>query len=344
MLGRRSLLVVGAMAMLAVACSDGAGGDSFTATSTTSDARASSTSTSQPAVPPKPAVRPTAATIDATLRTPDGRDRTYHVYAPTSVTSGQSGNRVPLLVALHGGLGSGAQFERSSGFDGLAEANGFIVVYPDGAGVGPAATNKTWNAGACCGGAVRQGVDDVAFIRMLIERLQSTYPIEPARTYAAGHSNGGMLAYRLACELADEIVAVGVQSSALELDGCRPAQPVSLLHIHGAADENVPLAGGKGPKALSGVSYNPPMDGARTIARLDQCPTPRTSTDPSNPDISIETWDPCADGTEVRFLTVAGASHAWMGDRPARAGTTPYRGLDSAAVIWGFLDAHPRVG
>jgi polyhydroxybutyrate depolymerase len=153
-----------------------------------------------------------------------------------------------------------------------------------------------------------------------------------------------MLAYRLAWALSAPIVAVGVQSAARAVDGCRPGRPVSLLHIHGAADENVPLAGGKGPKGLSGVAYHPPMDGARTIAGLDRCPAPRASTDADNSDLAIETWGPCADGVEVRFITVAGAPHAWMGPGPARPGVSPYRKLDSAAVIWEFLGAHPRAG
>ena len=341
LLNRPVLLAVVLVAVAAVACSSGAAPD------------ASSTTTSPPEAPPAPptavqvhpAVTPTSKTTGGTLRTPDGRVRTFHVSVPSTIEPGRSQPRVPLLVALHGGLGSGQQFERTSGFDGLAEANRFIVVYPDGVGVGPHQRNRTWNSGACCGVAQRENVDDVTFVRMLIERLQSQYAIDRARTFAAGHSNGGMEAYRLACELSDQIVAIGVQSSSLELDRCAPAHPVSLVHIHGTADQNVPIAGGVGANAISGVSFRPPMFGATTFAALDGCPgRSRDSVDPDNPDVSIRTWGPGADGTEVRFMTVAGAAHAWMGAGVVtrRPDNPTYPKLDSSAVIWKFLVNHPR--
>lgn len=349
-----SLVVCGAL--VAAGCSDG--GDGRGATSSTTTVTTTTTRPDRGHVPssspeaagtaPLPAVEPEGTTVDATLHTPDGRDRTYRVYVPTGVdvAARTGGDSVPLLVALHGGTGTGTQFEKSSGFDGIAEANRFLVVYPDGVGSGPDGTaNRTWNGGRCCGVAARDGVDDVAFIGLLVEALSGKYPVDPGRVFVAGHSNGGVLAYRLACELADVVVAIGVQSTSLEIDRCDPARPVSVLHIHGTADQNIPIGGGTGPQAISGVSFGVPIDGARTVAAADGCPAePVPSADPSNPDLTIDRWNPCADGTEVRFVTVAGAPHAWMG--PQRPGTRPgaerYTGLDASAEIWAFLTTHER--
>lgn len=283
------------------------------------------------------------ASTEGVLRTPDGRDRTYHLYVPANLPAGA---RVPLLVALHGGTGWGTQFEQNSGFDQLADRYGFIVVYPDGVGIGRnAAALRTWNGGGCCGPAVRQQVDDVGFVRLLVEHLLQQHPIDPARVYAAGHSNGGILAYRLACEASDVFAAIGVQSSSLELDRCRPSHPVSAIHIHGTADRNLPITGGKGPAGISGVAFRRPIDGARALAAADGCRAhPTTQRDPANHDVTITRWKPCRDGTEVRFLAVNGASHAWMGHptSAARLVGAPYEGLDSSEVIWQFLAAHPR--
>jgi polyhydroxybutyrate depolymerase len=163
--------------------------------------------------------------------------------------------------------------------------------------------------------------------------------------FAAGHSNGGILAYRLACEASDVFAAVGVQSSSLEIDACRPSHPVSVIHIHGTADRNVPIDGGKGPNGISGVSFRRPIRGARTLARADGCGAhPTTRTDPTNPDVTITRWRSCDDATEVRFVAVKGASHAWMGHPTAipRVVGEPYEKLDSTDVIWRFLSAHPR--
>ena len=127
------------------------------------------------------------------MRTPDGRDRTFRVYVPASVDGGD--RAVPLLVALHGGLGWGAQFERNLGRDGLAEANGFIVVYPDGFNAGTDARPlRTWNGGACCGPAARLDVDDVGFIELLIDRLAHDYLIDADQVVATGHSNADITA------------------------------------------------------------------------------------------------------------------------------------------------------
>ncbi len=139
-----------ALALLAIAgaaCSSGSQPDAGPTTTSTPDVPGSAAS----AVDVLPAVPPKSKTIAGTMQTPDGRVRTFHVYIPSTITPGRSQPPVPLLVALHGGLGSGRQFERTSGFDGLAEANRFIVVYPDGVGVGPDEQNRTWNSGECCG-------------------------------------------------------------------------------------------------------------------------------------------------------------------------------------------------
>ena len=280
---------------------------------------------------------------DGTIHTPDGRDRTYHLYVPTSLPKGEP---APLLLALHGGIGWGLQYAKNSGFDALAEANGFIVVFPDG--VGPAIKDdalRTWNAGACCGAAVKEDVDDVTFLSMLIDTIGEQLPIDEHRVFAAGHSNGGMMAYRLACELADKVVAIGLQSSALELDDCHPSRPVSLLHIHGTGDQNVPINGGKGPNGIAGVAFNPPIDGVRTIATEDGCATePTSTTDPGNADVTTLSWSGCADGSAVEMVKVEGATHAWMGSPapPTRLLGEVYLDYHSTEQIWSFLINHPR--
>ena len=294
----------------------------------------------------KPAVEPRSTPLDGTITTPDGRLRSYHVYVPASLPKDRP---VPLLVALHGGFGSGTQFETNSGYDGLAEANGFIVVYPDGTEIGGAsvlARGRVWNGGRCCGPAVTAHVDDVGFVSMLIDALEQQYDIDPARVFASGHSNGAIMSYRLACELSDKIVAIGVQAGSLEVDACRPSQPVSLMHVHGTADRNIPIAGGTGT-GMSGFDFQPPLDAVRTLVRADGCSKePTTTRSRANADVTVETWQPCRSGSAVEFVRVKGASHAWMGHDSTRIGQTltgaPYAHYDSSANIWEFLASHPR--
>jgi polyhydroxybutyrate depolymerase len=284
---------------------------------------------------------PASRTIDAFIRTPDGRRRTYRVYIPSHLPS----HPAPLLVALHGGTGWGVQFERNSGFDALAERDGFIVVYPDGVGAGVAETTmRTWNAGSCCGPAARKKVDDVGFIRQLIVTLERTYPVDRTRVFAAGHSNGGFMAYRLACELSDRIVAVGLQSGGLGVPTCRPAHPVSLLHIHGTADPNVPINGGVGSASISRVNYPSARWSVSTVADAMRATVgPKVVADPVNHDLRITTWAGSTSHTAVRLITVAGAGHTWMGHAPGNPrAPMPYMRLDSSDTIVRFLLAHSR--
>lgn len=280
--------------------------------------------------------------VDRTLVTADGLSRTYRLFVPEGLTG-----PAPLLVALHGGLGSGKQFEVSSGFNGLATANGFMVAYPDGVPRSPvgSAGARTWNAGKCCGPAVAQDVNDVAFLRAVVRDVEANHLVDRSRVYAVGHSNGGMMALRLACEASGVFVAVGVQSASLEIPTCSPRRPVSLMQIHGTADTNIPIAGGKG-SGISGVTFSKPRKAAETLARVDDCRArAQRIRDTANPDVLMSRWRSCSAGTGVEFLAVEGASHAWMG-HPSQGGESytgaPYMKLDSSRALWAFLAAHPR--
>src|SRR5688572_9787324 len=157
--------------------------------------------------------------------TVDGRERKYLFYIPETHAGSES---LPLVVGLHGGLGTPAQFAASSDFNRVAEAHGLVVVYPEG-------TGRTWNGGRCCGSAAREVVDDVAFVSALIEHFVRIHNVDRSRIYATGHSNGGIMAFRLACELSSQITAIAPVAASLELDDCAASRPVPVLAIHGDA-------------------------------------------------------------------------------------------------------------
>jgi len=292
-----------------------------------------------------PATGRTGRTVEGDVRTPDGRSRHYRLYVPPSLPTGQ---RVPLLVALHGGLGTSEQFQTNSGFDALAEANGFIVVYLDGIGALPGGRGpQTWNGGYCCGAAADKNIDDVGFVRQLVDTIVAAQPVDPARVVAAGHSNGAILAYRLACELSDRIAAIGVQAGSLGIDACTPSRPVAVFHLHGTADTNHPIDGGAGT-GLAGVAFRSARAAVDTVAAADGCATtPTPATTPGNPDLATLTWEACRAGTTVRLVVVTGATHAWMGhpgasERARSFVGTPYPDLDASRAIWSFLAAQRR--
>ena len=145
-----------------------------------------------------------------------GRTRNYLVHPPKGYDGKSS---LPLVLVLHGAIQGATNVERMSGMSAKADKENFLAVYPNGtsgSGLAP-----TWNAGACCGYAQMNKVDDVGFLRALIDRLEHDYPIDPKRVFATGISNGGMMSYRLACEMADRIAAVAPQT---KWSGCGQTQ------------------------------------------------------------------------------------------------------------------------
>jgi len=117
-----------------------------------------------------------------------GLRRTYIVYRPASLPAA-----APLVVMLHGGFGSASQAEKSYGWNAAADSGHFVVAYPDG-------LDRAWNTGGgCCGTPGRTNVDDIGFITAMVSAIEHQIPVNPNRVYATGISNGGIMAYTLAC-------------------------------------------------------------------------------------------------------------------------------------------------
>lgn len=154
----------------------------------------------------------------------NGITRTYVVRTPSAMPSRNV--RIPLVLVLHGGGGNAFNAERMTGFTKQAKTRGFIVAYPEGTG---RFNGKllTWNAGHCCGYAMKNRTKDVDFIGTLIDKLIAEYPIDPRRVYVTGMSNGGMMAHRLGIELAHKLAAIAPVVATVFGDEVRPRHPVS---------------------------------------------------------------------------------------------------------------------
>jgi polyhydroxybutyrate depolymerase len=169
-----------------------------------------------------------------------------------------------LVVVLHGGLGNAqriasARSESGLNMDAVAEKNGFLVVYLNGTPVTKrlGADYLGWNAGGgCCGQSAANNIDDVAHIQGAVGYLVPKYGIDRGRVFGMGHSNGAMMTQLMICET--HLYAAGVAISGplnLPVETCPAARGQRILAIHGDIDENVPIAGGRGTKGMSGVAY-----------------------------------------------------------------------------------------
>jgi polyhydroxybutyrate depolymerase len=229
----------------------------------------------------------------------DGTSRRYRLYTPPAL---DDDDPMPLVLALHGAGNTPEDLVKATRLDQAASAGGFVVAYPE-------AQRLVWNGGFCCTlGRGDPGVD-VRFLDRLIAEVSATRRIDPARVYAVGVSAGGIMAYRLACDLGGRIAGVGAVAAGMQLDDCRPSRPVSVLVIHGTVDEIVPYEGGR---VLGGANRPvPPTPAvAEAWASMDGCPP---AADPRVDGIvTTRTWDRCAAGTRVRLVTVEGGGHNWF--------------------------------
>lgn len=267
----------------------------------------------------------------------NGVSRTYHVHIPADLPTGQ---RVPLIVALHPFATTGQLMKLISGLDALADREHLVVVYPEG--TGPPIL-RSWNAG----GFDQNKVDDVGFLRRLIEHLLTDAPIDPKRVYATGMSNGAMMCYRLASELSDVIAAIAPVAGTQAFEGpIQAKRPVPVLHIHGTADNLVHYEAR--PENRIRFSRLPGVEETvRRWAAFDGCPMePRSDELPDKADdgtrVTLLTWGPGRQQAEVLLYKVEGGGHTWPGSRTAAdfLGRT-CRDSDANALIWAFFARHP---
>ncbi len=240
----------------------------------------------------------------------DGQTRTFRIYVPESI---DRKSPAPLIVVLHGRLGTGRQAERAYGWNEVADAEGLVALYPDG-------MHRTWNAGSCCGYAARNEVDDVGFITTAIDQIEARISIDPARIYATGISNGGRMTYRLACET-DRFAAIAPVAATLMVD-CQDPKPVSVLHVHGLEDRFIRFDGspGLGSDEVDG----PPVPDVIAMWRaVNNCGAPVEMTQGS----ITRSVSTCLDGNVVELITLADAGHEWPETDD----------FDTTTAIWTFF-------
>jgi polyhydroxybutyrate depolymerase len=274
-----------------------------------------------------------------------GRPRTYRIYLPE-----RRPGRVPLLFVLHGGGGSGSSHEllTRGKFHRIADREGVIVVYPDG-------VERHWNDGRdLAETAFREQVDDVGFMRALVEAMAREHTIDRSRIYATGISNGGFMSVRLACDAADIFVAVAPVAAGLSSalgPKCRPSLPVSVALINGTEDPLVPWAGGT--IRVLGAQRGTVWSTERTFEFFlahDRCADRSVSAwpdaDPADQtSVVLHEARGCLERTSVRLYEVRGGGHTWprgaVYAREFLVGRVS-RELDATEDIWRFFAQHPR--
>jgi polyhydroxybutyrate depolymerase len=270
------------------------------------------------------------------------RTRTYLVHVPPSYDGNQP---YPVVLAYHGGGSNAEHMVRFCGLNVTADQAGFIAVYPNGTGA--LASALTWNGGNCCGYAMHNQVDDVAFTRTVLDDLATVIQVDTKRVYATGMSNGAVLVYRLASELSDRIAAIAPVAGPMGTDTCHPQRPVSVLHFHGTEDEFAPFRGGTGPRSRSGTDFYSVEHSIRCWVQANGCreePVTEELPDTANDGTTVthQTYGGGRDGAEVVLVVIEGGGHTW----PGRAPPLPVlgkatRNISANDLLWAFFEKHP---
>ncbi|MGI8903784.1 MAG: alpha/beta hydrolase family esterase [Solirubrobacteraceae bacterium] len=241
-------------------------------------------------------------------------------FALVHVPRAPAGRRLPLVLALHGYGGSGPRMEPYSGFSALADAYGFIVAYPSALGL-------AWNSTAAKGQP-----DDASFLTALIADLEGKMCADSGRVLATGVSNGAGMVALAGCELRSRITAIAPVAGGY--DGqppCHPTHPLSVLEIHGTADQVVPYFGRTMRPTKDGV---PPFVNA--WVQRDGC-SPRASMRALAPRTTMYVWSRCRDGARVEHIRIRGGRHQWPGATPPDPG--PPSTICAACAIWSFFSS-----
>ncbi len=262
---------------------------------------------------------------------PIGGDRPVTVYVPSGYNQAVP---TPLVILLHGYSASGLVQELYFQLEPLAEERGFLYAHPDG--TVDSTSKRYWDATDACCAFAGTPVDDSAYLAGVVDDIKAAYNVDPKRVFFLGHSNGGFMSYRMACDHADTIAAIASLAGAMwdDTSKCTPSEPVSVLQIHGTADATVLYDGG----LFAGHPYPSAETSVLDWATYDGCALQSTA----GADLDLDSSLPGAETTVARYADgcdPGGAAELWT---IAGGGHIPSLSPDFAPAVVDFLFAHPK--
>jgi polyhydroxybutyrate depolymerase len=238
-------------------------------------------------------------------------DRPFRLHVPRTYDPAR---KAPLVVLLHGYTSNAADQESYFKLTAESDRRGFLYAMPDG--TKDREDKRFWNATAACCDFYRSGVDDSGYLSRLIDAVGASYSVDAARVYLVGHSNGGFMAYRMACEHSTQVSAIVSLAGAMNYDtaSCTPERPVRVLQIHGTADDTIEFEGGANgsnpfPSAAVTVDTWRRLNGCGARADTSAAPLDLDTT-LSGAETTVTRYTAgCRDGREVELWTIKDGGH-----------------------------------
>jgi polyhydroxybutyrate depolymerase len=262
--------------------------------------------------------------------------RKYNIHLPQGYNPNYA---YPLVFGFHGGQQAATSsqgwtlFAYQSKLSEKADNSGFIVVYPEGLVFNQ---NRSWNAGNCCPPAINQNVDDVGFINNLLDTLFSNYSIDTIRVYATGSSNGGMLCYRLACELSHRFAAIAPNACSQMYFPCNPTNKIPIISFHSKVDPIVPYTGGMGGAPPLTTIYFPSQDSTMNLwSQKNNCQTRDTIINGNGINYDFIKIYNCSCNVEIHHYATTDGSHSWPGGNPNNNPVSTQ--ISATDLLWSFF-------
>jgi len=259
--------------------------------------------------------------------------RTYYIHLPLSYDGQQA---VPLVLAFHGSGATGQDLSQQTHLNEISDEGDFILVYPDG-------YEEQWADGRGTTPPEQAGVDDVAFVSALIDKLSGELNVDKSRVYVTGFSNGGIFVQRLACELADKITAMASVSGTMAAnisEQCQPARPIPVMLFMGTSDPSVPFEGGE-VDGNQGIDLSAVETIQQWVIHNGCSSTPTVTQAPSaiNDGTAIfrTQYSSCKDNADVVLYTIEDGVHTWPGGSESAQTAQANDNLDASQVIWDFF-------
>jgi len=288
-----------------------------------------------------------AATVQHLEIVAEGHTWTYHLHVPLQARSGGA----PLVVVFHGAGGNGKDYLTKNGWAALSEQKGFVVAAPDGLPALPRLpanfriNPRLWNSGQLNANSPRAKINDMVFVRALLDDVAQRTSVDKNRIYATGHSNGAGMTFKIGAGLSSLFAGIATVMGLNTSEGAHPTKALPTLMLIGTSDPLNPIEGGERQLPWGKSTVPRVSQGILAWSQSLNCTTPAVQ-ELDDDQVTVERFIHCRDGATFTVWYLKGQGHAWPGGQasglPESVMGPNVTHVNATALIWEFFSSLPH--